>query len=211
MTETAGQPDPSATLEALVAGTAGPQPWRKAFHAFNAVTIATLLALLEPPRGVAIALLGALVVAAFALDAVRLTTPRAQELFFRAFGKLASPREAKGIASSTWYATGIFLSVVLFPPDVAITSILVLGLCDPAAAIFGRKFGRRPFLGGTLEGTLAFVVVCSAIVGLRHGLAPALVASVAAALAERRSWPLDDNLAVPLVCWAMVLAILWIA
>jgi dolichol kinase len=30
-------------------------------------------------------------------------------------------------------------------------------------------------------------------------------------LAERRSWPLDDNLAVPLVCGAVIQAIAWIA
>jgi len=142
---------------------------------------------------------------------VRLTVPRAQELFFTAFGMLASPREAKGVASSTWYLTGIFLSVALFPPAVAVTAILVMGLCDPAAAVIGRKFGKRPFLGGTLEGSLAFFVVCAAIVGLRHGLVAALVAATVAALAERRSWPLDDNLGVPLACAVVIQAIAWIA
>lgn len=204
-------PEGDPTLDALVARTAGPQPWRKAFHAFNAVTIAALLAVLAPSRGVAVAVLGAMVAAAFAADLLRLTTPTANALFFRAFGKLASPREAKGIASSTWYAAGILLVVAFFPRDVAITAVLVLGLCDPAAAVLGRRFGRRPFLGGTLEGTLAFFAVCALIVGLRHGWPVAIVASAAAALAERRSWPLDDNLTVPVVCAAVIQAIASIA
>jgi dolichol kinase len=201
----------TSDLDALVARTAGPQPWRKAFHAFNAVAMATLLATLQPSRSSALAILGALVVGAFVADVVRLNSPRANALFFRAFGKLASPREARGIASSTWYILGIFLAVMLFPQRVAVTSVLVLGLCDPAAAAYGRRYGKRPFLGGTLEGTLAFFVVGALIVGLRHGWPAALVAGAASALVERRAWPLDDNLAVPLVCGAAIQALAWLA
>ncbi len=209
-TSDATAPEPvvaGASLDDLVARTAGPQPWRKAFHACNAAAVAALLAILAPTRGTAVVALGAMVLAAFAVDALRLTTPAANALFFRVFGKFASPREAKGIASSTWYAAGIFLVVALFPRDVAITAVLVLGLCDPAAAVLGRRFGRRPFLGGTLEGTVAFFAVCAVIIVLRHTWPAALVASAAAALAERRSWPLDDNLTVPVVCASVIQAI----
>jgi len=199
------------SLDVLVARTAGPQPWRKAFHAFNAMAIAAWLVLAEPSRALALLVLGALTVAAVAVDIVRLRSPGVNALFFRAFGKLASPREAEGLASSTWYIVGIFLAVALFTPGVATTAVLVLGLGDPAAATVGRRFGRKPFLGGTLEGTLAFFVVCAAIVGTRHGWAAAVVAGVAAALAERRSWPIDDNLAVPLVCGAAIQAVAWLA
>jgi dolichol kinase len=201
----------SAELDALVARTAGPQWWRKAFHAFNATLGATLLVVLDVPRGVAVAVLVALLTTAVAIDVVRLRSPRANRLFFRAFGKLASPREAHGIASSTWYVTGILAVVAFFPVDVAVSAILVMGLGDPAAAFVGRTFGRRPFLGGTLEGTLAFFVVCALIIGVRHAWPAGLVAGAAAALAERRAWPLDDNLVVPVVCAAVIQAMTWIA
>lgn len=202
--------DERPPLDELVARTAGPQPWRKAFHAGNAVAIATVLVFPGPPRPLALAALAALVVTAFALDALRHASSSANALFFRTFSKLASPREARGVASSSWYVAGIFLAVALFPLDVAVTAVLVLGLCDPAAAVFGRRFGRRPFLGGTVEGTLAFFVVCAAIVGLRHSWPTALVVGAAAALAERKSWPLDDNLAVPLVSGAAIQAMGWL-
>jgi dolichol kinase len=199
------------TLDALVERTSGPQWWRKAFHAFNAVAVAFVIAWWVPSRGLGVAILSAVVLAAFVGDAVRLTYPRANELFFRAFGKLASPREARGIASSTWYAAGILAAFAFFPQDVAVSAILVLGLCDPAAALVGRLVGRRPFLGGTLEGSLAFFAVAALILGMRHGWPAALTAAAAAALAERRSWPLDDNLAIPVVSATVVQAIEWIA
>jgi dolichol kinase len=201
----------SAELDALVARTAGPQWWRKAFHAFNATLGAALLAVLDVPRGAALGALVALLAIALAIDIVRLRSLRANQLFFKAFGRLASPREARGIASSTWYVTGILLVVALFPLDVAVSAILVMGLGDPAAALVGRTFGRRAFLGGTLEGTLAFFIVCAVIIGVRHAWPAGLVAGAAAALAERRAWPLDDNLVVPVVCAAVIQSMTWIA
>jgi dolichol kinase len=201
--------DRSNALDALVARTAGPQWWRKAFHAFNAVFIASVIELLEPSRGIAVAGLSALVLTAFMLDALRFSNPRTNELFFRAFGKLASPREARRIASSTWYMVGILAVVALFPREVAISAILVLGLCDPAAAWVGRRLGRRSFLGGTLEGSLAFFAVGVVILAARHAWPAALAAAAAAALAERRSWPLDDNLAIPIASAAVIQAMGW--
>ena len=47
----------SETLRVLVERTAGPQPWRKAFHAMNAVLIAAAITLLDPPWGVGVAAL----------------------------------------------------------------------------------------------------------------------------------------------------------
>ncbi len=201
----------AASLDALVERTAGPQWWRKAVHAFNAVAVAAVIVWWEPSRVLGVAILSSVVIAAFVADAVRLTHPRVNELFFRAFGKLASPREARGVASSTWYAAGILAAFAFFPRDVAVSAILVLGLCDPAAAFVGRRFGRRPFLGGTLEGSLAFFALAALILGARHTWPAALAAAGAAALAERRSWPLDDNLAIPVVCGALIQAFEWLA
>jgi dolichol kinase len=133
------------------------------------------------------------------------------ELFFRAFAALASPREARGIASSTWYAIGILAAFALFPRAIAVSSVLVMGLCDPVAGYVGRRYGRRPFLGGTLEGSLAFFAVATLILVARHPAGAALAAALVGALAERRSWPLDDNLAVPLASGATLAAVLWLA
>lgn len=196
-------PDP---LEALVERTRGLQPWRKAFHAVNGLLVAGALATVDLPRSMAAALLAAIAATLLVSDIVRLRHPRSNALFFTAFSRLASPREAEGMASSTWYALGLAITVALAPTEVAVTAILVLGLADPAASLVGQRWGRRPFMGGTREGTLVFFVVAFAIVGWRHGWAVALPVGAATALAERKSWPLDDNLTIAVVCAAGILA-----
>lgn len=188
----------------LVRSTDGPQPWRRAFHAANGVLLA--IALTWWPLDPGTAWIAAWAVTATLLigDVVRLRVPKTNELFFRLFRRLASPREAEGLASSTWYAVGIAVAVTFTPPPVAVSGILVLALSDPAASYFGRRWGTRPFLGGSVEGSLLFLMVTLAVLTPRHGWAVALAVALPVTLLERRSWPLDDNFTVPVATAALV-------
>jgi dolichol kinase len=185
-------------LEALVERTSGPQPWRRIFHAFNGLLAAAVLSWTGISRGAALWILGVIVVVLLSLDAARLFHRGANVVFFRAFRHLASPREAKGLASSTLYASGLFLTVALFSHAAAVSGILLLALADPAASYVGRRWGRHRFLGGSVEGTGVFLVVSLALLLPRHPWPVALGAGVVTALAERLGWPLDDNVVVPL-------------
>ncbi len=187
------------SLDELVSRTRGLQPWRKAFHAFNGLVIAGALAFLDLTRSQALLILGVIGVLLLVGDAVRLVSRDANELFFRSFTSLASPREAKGLASSTWYAFGVLLTVALFPQPEAVSAVLVLGLADPIASVVGQSMGRRPFLGGSVEGTTVFVLVALAVLIPRHAIPAAVLAAGIAALVERRSWPLDDNFSIPIM------------
>lgn len=199
--------DPDRTeLDELVHRTRGLQPWRRLFHAANGVATAVALTWLPLERWQAVAILGAILATLVVADVVRLRSTAANRLFFRAFSPLASPREARGIASSTWYTLGIFLAVALFPLPYAVSGILVLALADPAASYIGQRWGGRPFMGGTRVGTAVFFGVACAVLGLRHALPVALVAAVVVTIAERRSWPLDDNLLIPLACAGVLAA-----
>lgn len=195
---------PSPELDALVERTSGAQPMRRLFHAFNGTALAALLTVWAPPRRGTVAVMAALFIVLLTLDLLRLRSEAANRVFFRWFNRLASPREASGLASSTWYALGIVLVLGLFPWPAAISAILVMALADPAASYIGRRWGRRPFLDGSVLGFVVFVGVAGLVLGLRHPLALAIPTAVAAAFAERRSWPLDDNLAVPLVTAGML-------
>jgi dolichol kinase len=196
-----GGPD---ELQELIGRTHGPQPWRKLFHAVNGTAIAVGLTALPLSRGEVVAVLGGILTVLVALDVIRLRHEGANRLFFLAFSSLASPREAKGVASSTWYTLGALLAVALFSRAHAISGVLVLALADPAASYVGQRWGSRPLLGGTLLGSAAFVLVAMAVLAARHPLPIALVASVAVTVAERLSWPLDDNLTIPIACAAVL-------
>ncbi|HEX9593940.1 MAG TPA: glycosyltransferase [bacterium] len=131
---------------------AGTQPWRRLFHAVNGVLLGTAIHYLPLASLTVAAILGGAFSVLLLADVVRLTQPRANELFFRVFGPLASPREARGLASSTWYTLGVALAVALFPRGAAVSAVFVLGLCDPGASYVGRRWGRRPLLGGDAGG-----------------------------------------------------------
>jgi len=192
-----------AELQDLVRRTEGLQPWRRIFHATNGIVIAGALLLADPPWATAVVLLSLLTLGAFALDVVRFTVPDVNRLFFRVLRPLASPREATGIASSTWYLVGCTLAVVAFPRDIAVAAILVLALADPAASWVGRRWGQRRVGTGTFLGTGVFVAVATAVLFPFVGVPIALLVAVGTAGVEILPWPLDDNLVVPLVAGAL--------
>ena len=102
---------------------------------------------------------------------------------------------------------------------VASVGIVVLGFSDPAAAIFGRRYGKHQLMNGrTLEGTGTFIAVGTVLAWLwlvvAWGQAPGLAlkmaffGSVAGGIAELFSRKIDDNLSIPVGTAVGVLATL---
>jgi dolichol kinase len=187
----------SAELLPLVERTRGLQPWRRLFHAANGVACALLPGALGLEQAAVLWVLGILLVAVLAADVARLRVPALNALFFRMFPALASPREAVGIASSTWYLVGVALTYALFPMRVAVPGILVLALADPAAGTIGRLYGKRRLGHGTWVGSAAFLAVAFAVLAFHLGIAAGLAAALIVTLVEVIPWRLDDNLTVP--------------
>jgi dolichol kinase len=181
----------------LVRRADGMQPWRRVFHAANGIIVVLALQTIPVGRWTALGLLGAAFAVMVLVDWGRLANPRLNHLFFRTFSSLVSPREARKVASSTWYVLGVILALLLFPRQEALAGILVLALADPAAGLVGRRWGRRPFGAGTLEGTAAFVVVAFVAILPFAPWWAALAAAMVAAMVERTPWNVDDNLVIP--------------
>ena len=204
-TQTRSASDPE--FEALVERTEGLQPWRRVFHAANGVLLAFGPAFLGWSRETTLLVLSVALLVQVVLDVVRLRTDWVNRLFFRLLSTLVSPREAAGMASSTWYTLGALIAYAVYPNDVAVAAILVLGLADPAAGTVGRLWGRRRIGKGTLEGTTTFWLVGTLVLTPFFGWPVALVAAGAAAIAEILPGLVDDNLVIPVITGA----VLWLS
>ena len=104
---------------------------------------------------------------------------------------------------------GALLSLLLFPPPVAAAAIYALAFGDSAATLVGRFLGRiRPgFLAGkSLEGSLAcFITAALATFLVLRDWKTALVAGLAAAIAEALPIKDFDNLLLPLAAGVVIL------
>jgi len=206
MSGPAEAPDEVGLSEAIEK-TKGIQPWRRVFHAANGTLVIVALTVFNLKLAAAVVILGVIVGFLAVMDALRLIDPKLNILFFRAFSSLASPREASKIASSTWYALSAFLVLLFFSRPYAMAGILVLAWADPAASVVGQRWGKTPFLAGTVRGSLAFFLVAFGALLLFVPWKAGLVAAGVAAIVEAAPINLDDNLIVPLTVAGVLLLI----
>jgi dolichol kinase len=109
------------------------------------------------------------------------------------------------ITSPISFVTGMLLTLLIFPVNMAYASIAVLTLGDGFACVFGKSFGktslffnREKKLEGTICGfTCAFLGAVLFVSPLK-----ALVAAAAGMLAECLPSTIDDNFIVPLAAGA---------
>lgn len=186
-------------LRAAVRSTEGLQPWRRVFHATCGIASAALVEYGGLSPTTCLLLFGGGIVASLALDWLRLSVPSANFVFFRWFVALASPREARRIASSTWFLMGVFTTLLIAPTHLFAPAVLVLSLADPAASVVGRLWGRHPLGKGSWEGTTMFFLVACVVTFPFVGLPGALLAAGAVAIFEVLPTGIDDNLTVPVV------------
>ncbi len=161
------------------------------------------------PRTIALSVLIPLTIAFLLADVARLFLPSVGRLFERVFGWLLRPHErnhrGRRLNGATYVLLSAVLCVWLFPKVIVITAFAILIISDTAAALIGRRYGRRPFLSKSLEGTSAFLLTALCVVAVAPKIAylPAeyligAAAAVLGALVEAGALGIDDNLTVPL-------------
>ncbi len=195
---------PEETLDQLVRRTDGPQPWRRAVHVLVGCCVAWIVYVLGPHAPSTRWLFGTALAVAFMGDLARWRSPAFNRFIFRTFRVLMCPREAYR-PSLTWFLLGVFL-VLWFPEGLAVPSLLVLALADPAASVVGRLWGTHSLGKGSLEGAVAFSATTLLVLTPFVGLLAALPVAIVVACAEVLPGPHDDNVLIPVV----TAACLWI-
>lgn len=113
-----------------------------------------------------------------------------------------SPEIYEFVTAPIFFALGIMLALIAFPPPASYGAIAVFTLGDGFATLFGKKFGRHAFpynKGKKVEGTLVGLLV--AWLGAWLFIADPLKAFVGAAVGmfvETLPLPVNDNLTIPL-------------
>ena len=139
-----------------------------------------------------------------------------RKLYLKLFGFMLRKHEIKSqeilLNGASWVMVASVLTIYFFPQIVAIISLSILFISDIIAAIVGRRFGKKRFLGlkgKSLIGTLSFLIsafLISSVYGLMFGktfsfFIISFVASIIAAFCEAISNEVlhaDDNLTIPI-------------
>jgi dolichol kinase len=151
-------------------------------------------------RRLLVVVLGASVVVALLVEAIRARHERMRRAFERITGEMLRAHERRALSGATWLAMALFGAVTVFPRDVAIATMWAAAVGDALAALVGRAFGRFRLgaEGKSAEGSITcFTATLVGAYAVAHlSLAESIVSAITAAGAEFPRRPWDDNVRI---------------
>jgi dolichol kinase len=150
-----------------------------------------------PPLGI-LGLIIAMTVTVI-LDLLRLSDDRFREFFLRLFKSLIRSHEEEHLLGSTHFMIAALISVLVFDKMIAVAALTFLVVGDTAAAVIGKRFGKKLYWGKSLAGSFACFVCCF-LIGylLLANEWVRLAGAVSATIVEALPIPMDDNMRVPI-------------
>ena len=143
------------------------------------------------------------------LDLLRKVIPQLDSFYLKTLGHVLRDYEVDTkrhfFTGGTFYAIGIFVTVLFFKREIAAPAILIMILCDTFAALIGRKFGKHNLWNKSFEGSTAFFVIGLLIVFLTPKITTgineyiiAIAALFITTIVEALPVEIDDNLSIPI-------------
>jgi glycerol-3-phosphate acyltransferase PlsY len=138
------------------------------------------------------------------VDISRILSKQTQKIFTEKVKSLLRKEEIKNFSSMTAFLVALFLTLLIFEKNIAITSVTFITFGDLFSKIFGLGFGRKKIFDKTLEGSLAYlgcVLICSFILYnlITIDFYIILIGALSAPLIELFSIRINDNFTVPLI------------
>ena len=113
------------------------------------------------------------------------------------------------------------LTFLLFPKVISTTAFTVLIVSDTAAALIGRRYGKRRFFDKSLVGTTFFVLTAIGVTAVYQSifhagpwfLVSGVLATIVCGIVEAASirLKLDDNISIPSSFAFTMLAMDWLS
>src|SRR3990172_6860622 len=175
---------------------------RRLFHLIKGSSLFLILAYSDRTKGILLIL--SLFIVTIIIETIRLYLPGVNRLFFHYFHSLLRGEEKKKLTGTAYFLGGVLLSILLFDVDIALFSITILTVGDPAASTIGKRWGRHRIKGKSLEGSMAFLISAMIMGLILQRLWPGLPATViivgalTGTLTELLSTKVNDNLLIPL-------------
>ncbi|MCK4904320.1 MAG: phosphatidate cytidylyltransferase [Candidatus Marinimicrobia bacterium] len=124
------------------------------------------------------------------------------KVFGKLFNGMLRSHELEGkLTGASYVLIGSFISVAIFPKEIAILALLFAAIGDTVAALYGRKFGKIRIWNKTLEGSIVGLIACF-IITLFFPQIPNIIkfsGAFAAMFIELLPINIDDNLRIPLL------------
>jgi len=175
--------------------------WRVAIRPFAIIFLIFYVVFTKVPS---LFILGSVTLVLVVFDIFRLMHKKTNELLKTKVKALLRKNEIKTFSSFTIFFVALFITLLIFPKEVAFiaSSFLIYG--DIFGKLFGLAFGRHKILNKTLEGTLAYigsVLIMGYVLytSLEISLIVLILGSILAPLVEMLSMTLNDNFTVPLI------------
>ena len=123
-------------------------------------------------------------------------------IFFNLFfNRMMRKHELDGaLTGASWVMISAFITILIFPKNIAILSLIFMSIGDTVAGLAGRRIGKLKIGEKTVEG-FAFGFLSCAIISYNYKLIPfsiSIYGSLAGMIFEVLPLPFDDNLKIPL-------------
>jgi len=134
------------------------------------------------------------------IDLVRNRITWIEMIFKKILNGMLRRHELDGkLTGASWVVIGAFITITIFPREIAILALFYMTLGDTAAALVGMQIGRIRIWEKTLEGTLAGLAVCLLVGWFFKDVSwgVSVGGAVTAMLVELLPIEIDDNVRVP--------------
>ena len=136
-----------------------------------------------------------------AIDLFREKNKYIKILFNLFFNRMMRKHELNGaLTGASWVMISAFFTILIFPNNIAILSLIFMSVGDTVAGLVGRRVGKLKIGEKTLEGFVFGFLAC-AIISYNYKLIPfsiSIYGSLVGMIFEVLPLPLDDNLKIPL-------------